>query len=549
MSHPRSEYFENPKNKKWPELYTLGYRMPVLDPNGLVCGHPVNRLFKSTRPGANTPRKTHTSILWSILHDHTSMGPYYQHLLKQYISNDDPGLVAQEAQERQEARFPKFMSLPLEIREMIWRLAIPRRTFFFEAATHFAFSDSHGMKNITLPVPMIAKSCSEARRVVMKLYRSVLLTQLAADERSRYRNQCRPGEFFLRELDLVLFNYECNFHEGDVETTMPSERWSNDIMLADTRKDMVGVIWANVEDVLYLSRMEDFELHPDPVEVWKWLLKAGGQRGKGGLERVYVQFSPVHILIPLYVRSEYGDLSCASYARVVREEIRFAVDLDDDEMLADLEILNSVDPGENFPRRWAKPACGWHAFLRHWRYCMNCKLRNKDPYMGDLGGTTPRFAGCFWWPNKGHCINCLRLLWKRREKARMLGFWLYLHWKSDFGGSKEMYDQAATADPEGPQAKQPYIHYREVFPQQGDALRINVAENPWMQEKLSQAPEFRAIVTVRLSVHVEGKRPPEMDNRTYPVRDVIRQHWHSLRRSPQYWEVVEGGFSRVRTVR
>ncbi|KAM7195524.1 hypothetical protein V8F33_006694 [Rhypophila sp. PSN 637] len=499
--------------------------MPVLEPHGLVCGHPVNCLFKSTRPGANTPRKTRTSILWSILHDHTSMGPYYQHLLKHYISNDDPDLVAQEAQERQEARFPKFISLPLEIREMIWQFAIPRRTFFFEAATHFAFPGSHGMKNITLPVPMIAKSCSEARRVVMKRCPSVLLTQLAADERRGYRNQCRPGGFFLRELDLMLFNYEYYFHEGNFETTMPSVRWSHETMLADTRKDMP------------YGRLRAF---PGPSQDMELAPQSGWAAGQRGARETLCQFSPVDIVVPLCVGSDYGELSCASYAGVVREEIRFAVDLDDDEMLADLEILNSVDPGENFPRRWTKPGCGWHAFLGKSRYCMNCKLRNKDPYMGDLGGMTPRFAGCFWWPNKGHCINCLRLLWKRREKARMLGFWLYLHWMRDFGESKERYDQAAAADPEGPQAKQPYIHYREVFPEQRDALRINVVENPWMQEKLSQAPEFRAIVTVRLSVHVEGKRPPDMDNRTYPGLDLFPEHWHSPRRYPEYWDMVEG---------
>ncbi|KAM7214212.1 hypothetical protein V8F06_010401 [Rhypophila decipiens] len=506
MSHPKpyphSEYFDNPENPKWSDLREgykrTPYEMPVQDsPRGLVCGHPVNRLFKSKRPGANTPRMS-------------------------------------QAQERQEARFPKFMFLPLEIREMIWRFAIPRRTLFFEAATHFGLPDSHGMKNITLPVPMIAKSCSEARRVVMKLCPSVLLTQLAADvdERSWFRNQCRPGGFFVRETDIVLFNHEHDFsvsHAVDyvVEfaTPMPSERWSNEIMLADTRKDMVGVIWAHVEAVLYLSCIEDLE---DEAYQWEWLLKAGGQRGKGGPERVYVQFSPVDIVIPLYVGSDYGELSCASYARVVREEIRFVVDLDDDEMLAKLEILNSVDPGDRFPRTWAKPGCGWHSFEGKFHDCLNCSRRKKDLYMGDLGGMTPRYAGCFWWPNKGFCINCLRLLWKHREKARMLGFWLYLHWLTDFGDSKIVYDRAAAADPEGPKAKRPYLNYREVFPKRKDPLRINVVENPWMQEKLSQAPEFRAIVTVRLSVHVEGKRPPNMDNRTYPGRHLIPTSWLAI---------------------
>lgn len=59
------------------------------------------------------------------------------------------------------SRMPHFKCLPLEVREMIWEYAVPRRLLGFEGVTQ-----KQGVLP-SLPVPAVAQVCRESRRVVM----------------------------------------------------------------------------------------------------------------------------------------------------------------------------------------------------------------------------------------------------------------------------------------------------------------------------------------------------------------------------------------------
>lgn len=61
----------------------------------------------------------------------------------------------------QPSRMPHFKRLPLEVREMIWELAVPRRLLGFEGVIQ-----KQGVPS-ALSVPAVAQVCRESRRVVM----------------------------------------------------------------------------------------------------------------------------------------------------------------------------------------------------------------------------------------------------------------------------------------------------------------------------------------------------------------------------------------------
>ncbi|KAG6358366.1 hypothetical protein INS49_014250 [Diaporthe citri] len=61
----------------------------------------------------------------------------------------------------QRSRMPHFKRLPLEVREMIWELAMPSRLLGFEGVTR-----EQGVPS-ALSVPAVAQVCRESRRVVM----------------------------------------------------------------------------------------------------------------------------------------------------------------------------------------------------------------------------------------------------------------------------------------------------------------------------------------------------------------------------------------------
>ncbi|KAI7773788.1 hypothetical protein LA080_009884 [Diaporthe eres] len=61
----------------------------------------------------------------------------------------------------QRSRMPHFKRLPLEVREMIWELAVPSRLLGFEGVTQ-----KQGVSS-ALSVPAVAQVCRESRRVVM----------------------------------------------------------------------------------------------------------------------------------------------------------------------------------------------------------------------------------------------------------------------------------------------------------------------------------------------------------------------------------------------
>lgn len=61
----------------------------------------------------------------------------------------------------QSSRMPHFKRLPLEVREMIWEYAVPRRLLGFEGVT-----EQQGVPS-ALSVPAVAHVCRESRRVVL----------------------------------------------------------------------------------------------------------------------------------------------------------------------------------------------------------------------------------------------------------------------------------------------------------------------------------------------------------------------------------------------
>ncbi|KAL1871877.1 hypothetical protein Daus18300_004510, partial [Diaporthe australafricana] len=75
---------------------------------------------------------------------------------------NDTGILLGEAKKSQNASgFSQFTRLPLEIRRMIWRLAVPSRMLGLEHAT----KDKNGP--VSLSVPAVARVCRESREVLL----------------------------------------------------------------------------------------------------------------------------------------------------------------------------------------------------------------------------------------------------------------------------------------------------------------------------------------------------------------------------------------------
>ncbi|KAM7186179.1 hypothetical protein V8F20_011517 [Naviculisporaceae sp. PSN 640] len=380
--------------------------------------------------------------------------------------------------------FPKFMSLPLELRQMIWIFAIPRRTLFYEAATHIGYDGAHGLRNLTLPVPMIAAA-----------------SFITCDD---------DGGPWLQP------------------------DWTQGNLMAETRTDIFAASWTDTDaggsDYLRCApkgRVEQL------ARVWNNTLHPGGKQNTP--KRIYVQFNPHDTTIPLYVRKAYGPLipSCPDDV-YPREEIRFTVELFDDAKLAALDYLNTVPRGKNFqdektPEERHSPQISYS--FESCRDCKHCKVRAEDSEVCRLREMSPRYTGCFYWPNKGLCFNCLRMVWKEREESRMLGFWLRVQWVHEFSPSTVGGEEGLGAEAQPPDAKKDVIPIPEVFPNPRCPLQYK-EDHPWVKEKLLQAPELRPIVTIRLSVHVEGREPPEPDPRSYPF--TMPNEWAHTPR-PSRW--------------
>lgn len=117
---------QDPQNPTYEELRVLFNPPGGLLP-GKQCGHPVNVWFKEPRPSpppARSRKAIFKEYIWkSYLPDETK-----QLLVSNYISNDDPVvLAAEEEHEDKYGQLHDFNKLPNELKVMTWEDSVHQR--------------------------------------------------------------------------------------------------------------------------------------------------------------------------------------------------------------------------------------------------------------------------------------------------------------------------------------------------------------------------------------------------------------------------------------
>lgn len=124
--------------------------------------------FTSSDSGQATVQQMFATLLGEI----TSLRKQNEEQQRQleHLRRDMSLLLDRPNDTLQPSRMPQFKHLPLEIREMIGELAVPRRLIGFEGIDQDADVPS------VLSVPTVAQVCRESRRVVMSRKSTTALT-------------------------------------------------------------------------------------------------------------------------------------------------------------------------------------------------------------------------------------------------------------------------------------------------------------------------------------------------------------------------------------
>jgi len=436
----------DPENPTYIECGALGFHH--LKP-GKQCAHPGSSWFRDPRPTA-PPLRSRTAILTAIFREHTAFDQRCHDVLSNYLPRDDPGVLARERSDDAARTFPRFMLLPPEIREQIWELALPRRTFDLRETRHLGTYTE--VWHFLPPVPYIADVCREARDVVMR--RGTRLYYAWTDdfrsspwgpatdeiepatEPDTSSIKITPVGFFVRGCDIVL-------HMPD-----PSSGPELDLSLVDKIKPSAGAAGVSVMTLTAgtmtpglrcremavnwapSARKANARSYPGSLlpKPWRTLKTVGPD-----LQTVYTYYRSTFIEVTLWMADEFftedRPIGCDT-------EVQLLLDMYDDQRLAELSSLETI---------------------------------GLDTYKEG-----PRFATTDL-RNPGLCLNCERVQWEQHIKPAAVCQWLQLF--------EEELDEPT---------------YQSVF-HPGAELGYDT-EHPWVEDKLRGAPEFRPAVLIRLQI-------------------------------------------------
>ncbi|KAK0639710.1 hypothetical protein B0T16DRAFT_423598 [Cercophora newfieldiana] len=439
----------DPSNPTYLECGALGFHH--LKP-GKQCAHPSNSWFRDPRPNP-PPLRSRTSILTSIFREHTTFDHTCQDILASYLPREDPERLAREHDEDATARtFPQFMLLPLEIREHIWELALPRRTFDLREARHVGTYTE--FRNFLPPVPYIGQVCREARAVVMRLGTRLSYAwtdQFAHDWPGGHTSSVKVSAmgFFVMGRDMVLH--------------MPDPSSGPELMLSEAEKvKPSGMVDGVSATTLTAGTMQSVLRCPEMGVNWSPSARPANARSYPGsilpkpwrtlrttspdLETVYVYYRSRFIEVSMWM--DDGFFKRWAHIGWITE-VQLLVDLYDDQRIAELQSLETVGTDDD--------------------------------------KTGPRFAN-FGLRNPGLCLNCERVHWEEHIKPAAVCQWLQLF--------EEELDE---------------LMYQSVF-RPGSALGYD-PEHPWAKEKLKEAPKFRPAILVLLQVArgKESENPAVLD--------------------------------------
>lgn len=89
---------------------------------------------------------------------------------------NDTGILLEANKSHNASGFPKSTRLPLEIRRMIWRLAVPSRLLGLQRAAKDKNAPKDKNTPIILSVPAVARVCRESRQVLLSRDRITALS-------------------------------------------------------------------------------------------------------------------------------------------------------------------------------------------------------------------------------------------------------------------------------------------------------------------------------------------------------------------------------------
>ncbi|KAK4159692.1 hypothetical protein QBC43DRAFT_123197 [Cladorrhinum sp. PSN259] len=431
---------------------------------GKQCPHPANTWFRDTR-ASPPPLPPPKDILEDILRNHAIFSPRHQAIIAHYKEPPSPSNSHDNNNNDDDHDAPKFhlfSLLPTELREQIWKLAIPRRTLDVREVYHRG--EYMGIRSVKLPVPRIASVCREARDLVMRLG-----SRLALSLENRGVATNVPAGFFVKGRDVVLYLAD-QYPPSYLNVVGLDQNQLDGVVVAEgaqivklMRCEAAAVNWAGERKLLVLTGE-----HRNPVTQYLPGSSAQGGAGRTGwlsswaglkaaeskdLKTVFVFFKSRYIEVSLFIGKAFSDddrnpaseLRGGGYAT----EIQLLVDLYDDSRLAELSSLESLYIGER---------------------------KEAD---------RPRYAA----PearNPGLCLNCERVQWERYVKPLVVRQWLQLYEDELDEGDLAAAFAVGTDRPFDP-------------------------DNHWVKEKLRDMPEFRPAILIHLQL-AEEMRLREEEN-------------------------------------
>lgn len=463
----RQPTFADPENPTYEECVQQGFQH--LRP-GKQCPHPANAWFRDPRPSPPPLRSRH-AILTDIFRDNTTFNARCRDILSHYIPADDPDVLARDALIAQNAPcFPNFSLLPTEIREQIWQLAIPSRILDVREVLHGGFYI--GIRNVALPVPIIAFVCREARDVVLRL--GVRLKISSQDPWPPGGGLVRAG-FFVRGSDVPLYLADPRSGDGPVlqkreivplsgvdEDDVTVEEWTVTTLNIPSalQCETAAVSWFGPATMPLVARRNDraplssemIRDTPHILSFWPW---SSLKKVNASLSKIYIAYRSRYIDVSLRVARDFSSLRSGTEGDDLLPrrdvELQLLVDIYDDQRLAELSSLETLfADGKNNKPRYASPGAR----------------------------------------NPGRCLGCERVHWEQNVRPIVVSQWLQLF-------EEELDDDMVSAVFPGKPVRSP------AFPDAAACYQYD-PEHPWVKEKLRTGPELRPTVLVTLQVAEEG---------------------------------------------
>ncbi|KAK0707349.1 hypothetical protein B0H67DRAFT_587338 [Lasiosphaeris hirsuta] len=370
--------FADPENPTYEEC--LRRHFTYVKP-GKQCPHAASSLFRDPRPSP-PPLRSRAAILTKVLRENTTLDARCLTLLAKYSPPDD----GQGSDHVEPApSFTQFTLLPVEIREQIWQLALPRRVLDLREVRHNR--TYLGVRSAVLPVPYIAQVCREARDAVLRLGTALEIAWRRSGDASGPHSTSRAG-FFIPSSDVALFmpDLECGeepeLAEGLVRADTPvgpARTLTGSTLVRAVRCSEAVVNWAGSA---HQTNARSLFGNPSPqlatrLKPWSHLKDAGG-----ALRTVYVFYRSTYLEFSLLMQPGFYESVADVDQRV---EVQLLVDLYDDRRLAELVSLGVSKP--------------------------------------DI---RPRFAARDA-PNPGLCLNCERVQWEQYVRPHVECQWLQLY--------------------------------------------------------------------------------------------------------------------------